>query len=70
MVSNFGVRNRKLPLPCLCWSLSSLMVVSATGACRNVPYASEMLRKSQDEFLVLSPDNTLVSGSISCSGIV
>jgi hypothetical protein len=70
MVSNFGVRNRKLPLPCPCWGLSAFMVVSATGACRNVPYASEMLRKSQDEFLVLSPDNTLVSGSISCSGIV
>jgi hypothetical protein len=50
MVSNFGVRNRKLPLPCPCWGLSAFMVVSATGACRNVPYASEMLRKFQDEF--------------------
>jgi hypothetical protein len=30
MVSDFGVRNRKLPLPCLCESLSAFAVVSAT----------------------------------------
>jgi hypothetical protein len=46
MVSDFGVRNRKLPLPCLCESLSAFAVVSATCVRRNVPYASEMLRKS------------------------
>jgi hypothetical protein len=46
MVSDFGVRNRKLPLPCPCWSLSAFMVVSATCVCRNAHYASEMLWKS------------------------